>query len=326
LKKSIVLSILASSVLLADNNINLETVTVTAPRESVEKHLLTTDADIVTKKEIEDGKYTGVAELLETKLPFSASGGFGQTENFYLRGMDSGRTLFLIDGVRANDITGIKSAPFTEHLWLNDIESVSIIKGAQSGVYGADAVAGVISITTEKPKDGLHAKISSSAGSYGFKSNSAMTSYKNEYLYAKISSSKTEAIGFSTAAPQKNEAGYGKFDSNLESDRYSNAYNSFLLGITPTKQDTIEASYKKIDAFVAFDNGGGKTNDAPDGPFTVNNSRQTFLSTNYKHVFEHGEIKAFYNSSTFDRTQWGGYSAIQKEGGAEFKYAYEKNS
>jgi len=326
LHNKIILSILASTVLLADQNINLEKITVTASKESVEKHLLTADTQSITKQEIDDGKYQGVADILETKLPFSSQGGSGQTESFYLRGMDSGRTLFLIDGVRANDITGIKSAPFTEHLWLNDINNIDIIKGAQSGVYGADAVAGVISLTTEKPKDGLHAKLSSSLGSYGFKSNSATVSYKNKYIYSKISFAKIQAIGFSAAAPKKSEAGYGKFDSNLESDRYNNSYGSFLLGITPTKNDTIEANYKKIDAFTSFDNGAGKTNDAPDGAFTVNNTKQTFLSTNYKHRFEQGEAKVFYNNSTFDRTQWGGYSADQKEGGAEFKYSYAKSS
>jgi vitamin B12 transporter len=326
LKKTIILSILASTAVLAEQDINIDKITVTASKESIERHLLTADVDSLTKKEIEDGKYRDTAEILETKLPFTAQGGFGQTENFYLRGMDSGRTLFLIDGVRANDITGIKSAAFTEHLLLNDIGSVDIIKGAQSGTYGADAVAGVISITTEKPENGLHAKLSSSLGSYGFKSNSATTSYKNEYVYTKILFSKTAAVGFSAAAPQKSEVGYGKFDSNLESDRYENSYNSFLIGITPTKNDTFEASYKKIDAFTAFDNGAGKTNDAPDGAFTVNNTRQTFLSTNYKHDFKNGEAKIFYNNSKFDRTQWGGYSADQKEGGAEFKYLYTKDS
>jgi len=323
LKKALALSIFASTVLLADSTINIDKITVTASHESVEKHLLTADVDTVSKKTIEDGSYKSVSEILETKLPFSTQGGFGQTQNFYLRGMDNGRTLFLIDGVRANDITGITAAAFSQHLMLEDIAGVDIIKGAQSGVYGADAIAGVISVTTEKPQDGLHAKLGGALGSYGFINKNASVSYKNDLVYTKVLSSKTEASGFSASAPKKSEAGYGKFDGSLEKDRYSNAYTSFLLGITPTKNDTLEANYKKIDTYTAYD-GGWPTNPNDNSSYT--NARQTFLSSNYKHSFENGSFKTFYNESTFDRTQFGGYSGTQKEFGAEAKYSYLKNS
>jgi vitamin B12 transporter len=229
----------------------------------------------------------------------------------------------LIDGVRANDITGITAEAFSQHLLLNDMEEINIIKGAQSGVYGADAVAGVISVNTEKPKDGLHAKLTSAIGSYGYKSNGLSISYKNELLYAKANGSKTIATGFSAAAPKKDSSGYGKFDSSLESDRYSNAYNSFLLGLTPTKKDVIEASYKKIDSFTAYD--GGWPVDPNDGS-SYTNARQIFMSTSYKHTFETASIKSFYNESIFERTQSGGYNGKQKEFGIEGKNSYLKDS
>jgi vitamin B12 transporter len=324
LKKTIILSILASTAVLADTTMNIDKITVTASHESVEKHLLTADVESVGKKNIENEGYRGVSEILESKLSFSSQGGFGQTESFYLRGMDNGRTLFLIDGVRANDITGVTTAAFSQHLLLDDIDGVEIIKGAQSGVYGADAVAGVVSVTTEKPQEGLHAKLGSTLGSYGYVGKSASISYKNDLLYAKAIASKTEADGFSASAPKKNQTGYGKFDSSLEADRYSNAYTSFLLGVTPTKNDSIEANYKKIDAYTAYD-GGWPTNPNDDSSYT--NIRQRFLSANYKHSFDNGgSVKAFYNESTFDRTQFGGYSGVQKEFGAEAKYSYLKNS
>jgi vitamin B12 transporter len=323
LKKTVILSILASTTLLADQAVNIGTITVKAPAETVEKHLLTSDTDKISKSEIEENGYRSVADALENKIPFSVNGGIGQTESIYLRGMDNGKTLFLIDGVRANDITGITAEAFSQHLLLNDMEEINIIKGAQSGVYGADAVAGVISINTEKPKDGLHTKITSAIGSYGYKSNGLSISYKNELLYAKANGSKTIATGFSAAAPKKGSSGYGKFDSSLESDRYSNAYNSFLLGLTPTKKDVVEASYKKIDSFTAYDD-GWPTN--PNDGSSYTNARQIFISTSYKHTFETASIKSFYNESIFERTQYGGYNGKQKEFGIEGKNNYLKDS
>lgn len=323
MKKTIILSILASTALLAEQTINIDKITVKASAETVEKHLLTSDADKIGKSEIEENAYRSVTDVLENKIPSSAQGGIGQTQNIYLRGMDNGKTLFLIDGVRANDITGITAGAFSQYLLLNDMEEINIIKGAQSGVYGADAVAGVISVNTEKPKDGLHAKLTSAIGSYGYKSNGLSISYKNKLLYAKANGSKTIATGFSASAPKKGTSGYGKFDSSLESDRYSNAYNSFLLGFTPTKKDVIEASYKKIDSFTAYD--GGWPTDPNDGS-AYTNARQTFISTSYKHTFETASVKSFYNESNFERTQFGGYNGKQKEFGMEGKNSYLKDS
>lgn len=324
MKKAVLLSILASTALLAEQTINIETITVKASAETVEKHLLTADTDKIGKNEIEENVYRSVTDALENKIPFSAQGGLGQTQNIYLRGMDNGKTLFLIDGVRANDITGITAGAFSQYLLLNDMEEINIIKGAQSGIYGADAVAGVISVNTEKPKNGLHAKLTSALGSYGYKSNALSISYKNEILYAKANGSKTIATGFSAMAPKKGTAGYGKFDSSLESDRYSNAYNSFLLGLTPTKNDTIEASYKKIDSFTAYDSAWPAWN--PNDASQYTNARQTFISASYKHAFETGSLRGFCNESGFERTQFGGYNGKQKEFGIEGKNSYLKDS
>ena len=71
----------------------------------------------------------------------------GQQTSVFLRGMDSKRTLVLIDGIRYNDPSG-NGANF-EHLMINDIERIEVIKGAQSSIWGADASAGVINIITK---------------------------------------------------------------------------------------------------------------------------------------------------------------------------------
>lgn len=245
MKKTVLLSILASTALLADTTVNIETITVKASKEAVEKHLLTSDTDKISKKEIEESVYLSVTDALENKIPSSAQGGFGQTQNIYLRGMDNGKTLFLIDGVRANDITGITAGAFSQHLLLNDMEEINIIKGAQSGVYGADAVAGVVSINTEKPKDGLHAKLTSAIGSYGYKSNGLSLSYKNDLMYAKANGSKTITTGFSAAAPKKakpdtanSTARWNRIDTQMPITR-------FYLGLRLQKKMQLRQAIKK---------------------------------------------------------------------------------
>ncbi len=73
----------------------------------------------------------------------------------YLRGAKSAYTLILINGVPVADPSGVAGAFDLRMIPVEQIEKIEIVKGAQSTLYGAEAVAGVINIITksggEKP-------------------------------------------------------------------------------------------------------------------------------------------------------------------------------
>ncbi|MGB5793950.1 TonB-dependent receptor, partial [Poseidonibacter sp.] len=142
---------LVASLLIATNlysNENLETITVTSATKSTQSIKdVTSNVEVITKDEIEERHFTTVSEALNTLAGINviSNGGIGNTSSVFLRGMSSKRILVLIDGIKVNDVTSSSGAQF-EHLLINEIEKIEVIKGAQSGIWGADASAGVINI------------------------------------------------------------------------------------------------------------------------------------------------------------------------------------
>lgn len=89
----------------------------------------------------------------------------GQNKTISLRGGRNRQVLILIDGVRVLDPSRIDTDFDLNFLSLDQIESIEIMKGASSTLYGSSAATGVIQIKTKKPESGFHANLQTSFGS-----------------------------------------------------------------------------------------------------------------------------------------------------------------
>ncbi|MFY0713084.1 TonB-dependent receptor [Seonamhaeicola sp. NFXS20] len=110
----------------------------------------------ITKKEIENNQGKTVAELINTKSGIEINGSrsvAGQNIGSYIRGGSNRQVLVLIDGVQINDPSAVSNDFDLRFLDLNSIESIEIIKGAASVLYGNAAATAVINITTKKASD-----------------------------------------------------------------------------------------------------------------------------------------------------------------------------
>src|SRR5574344_956133 len=186
---SLVASFLIATNLYSQQTSSLDEITISSATKSEEKlKNVTANVDVITAEDIESRKFKTVAEALNSLvgIQVSPSGGIGQQSSVYLRGMDSKRTLVLIDGIRYNDITTPNGAANFEHLMINDIERIEVIKGAQSSIWGADASAGVINIITKSSQDGTHGNATIEYGRYNSKIARANISHKNENFDAKL--------------------------------------------------------------------------------------------------------------------------------------------
>lgn len=196
----------------------LETITVTSATKTEQSIKdVTSNIDVITTEEIEEKHYTTVVDALNTipGISFTSNGGIGQPTSVYLRGMDSNKTLVLIDGIRYNDPTGLSGANFA-HLMITDIERIEVIKGAQSSIWGADASAGVINIITKKAKEGTFTNISTEYGSYNFKKVNAGVSHKNKKFDVKLNVLRVDTDGFTSISPK------GSDIDDFEDDEYKN--------------------------------------------------------------------------------------------------------
>ena len=94
-----------------------------------------------------------ISELLSTKAGIITLGNAsitGQNLRYAIRGSNNNQVLFLIDGVRISDPSRIDNDFDINFLNINQIESIEVLKGASSSLYGSSASAGVINITTKK--------------------------------------------------------------------------------------------------------------------------------------------------------------------------------
>ena len=82
----------------------------------------------------------------------------------YTYGASGSRVLFLIDGNPA--ITGDTGGINWDALPPTEIESVEIVKGAGSALYGSNALGGVINVITRGPSELPETRIRSSVGAY----------------------------------------------------------------------------------------------------------------------------------------------------------------
>ena len=107
----------------------------------------------ISQQEIERNQGRTVSELINTKSGIEINGSRsveGQNLGTFVRGGNNRQVLVLIDGVQINDPSIVANDFDLRLLNLNTIESIEIIKGASSTLYGNAAATAVISITTKK--------------------------------------------------------------------------------------------------------------------------------------------------------------------------------
>lgn len=100
-------------------------------------------------------------------IDVTESGGPGATANVRMRGANTGQTLVLIDGVRANDPSGATGDYDFSMFVPGAIERIEVLRGPQSALYGSDAIGGVINIITRKGSGPPRQDIAVEGGSYG---------------------------------------------------------------------------------------------------------------------------------------------------------------
>ncbi len=142
------LVILSSSVAAADN---IESIKVTAVRIPVAVDQMAAAITIITDEELELQQIFFLADYLKTipGVALAKSGSVGGQTQLRVRGAEANQTLVMIDGVEVNDPSTGDEFQW-EHLTVNDIERVEIIRSPMSATWGSDAIAGVINVVTRK--------------------------------------------------------------------------------------------------------------------------------------------------------------------------------
>ncbi|MFA6143627.1 MAG: TonB-dependent receptor [Sulfurimonas sp.] len=303
---------------LGAKELTLDPIVVSATKTEQSLKETTANIDIITAEELEERHYSSVIEALNTlsSIDFTQSGGIGQQSSLFIRGFSNKYTLVLIDGIRVNDPTNFDGALF-DQITLSDIERIEVIKGAQSGIWGADASAGVINIITKKALP-HHVTAYTEIGSYGTKKFGATLSHVMSKGDIKIGFDRLLTDGFSAAEPKKSNPLYGiRYDDlGWEADQYSSTTIHAKAGINLTDKDRIELSHRYISSNLHYDNVGA------DSLSNTNSFTQRFSKVSYAHTGEQNSIETYVGRSDFERTYYGGYLGKTDEAGLTDTYKY----
>ena len=122
---------------------------------------------VVTGEELRAQQVRHAAEALRSLPGVSVNrgGGVGNLTQVRIRGAEGNQTLVLIDGIEANN-TADGEFDFS-NLSAEDIERIEVIRGPMSGLYGSNAVGGVINIITRRGQGPFTASLRTEGGSFG---------------------------------------------------------------------------------------------------------------------------------------------------------------
>ena len=141
---------------------SLDEVVVVANRAPEPLSKIGNSVTVLDQQAIQESQKVDVSELLATTpgITFSRNGGPGTSTSVYIRGANSDHTVVLLDGVVLNDPSLIGGNFDFGNLLVGDISRIEILRGAQSTLYGSQAIGGVINIITTEPHPGLVALMS----------------------------------------------------------------------------------------------------------------------------------------------------------------------
>ncbi len=192
----------------------LDEVVVTATKTPIKQSQTGKVVSVIDQATLQRSAGKTLTEILNYQAGMFVNGAnntLGTNPDTYLRGAASGNTLILMDGIPVSDPSLINNSFDLNSINPAQVERIEILKGAQSTLWGSDAVAGVINIITKK--GGVN-KVSPTAGiSYGsyrtFRANTGINGKLNRFTY-NLNYNHISSGGFSSAHDSSGTKGFDK--------------------------------------------------------------------------------------------------------------------
>ena len=240
----------------------LQPVVVTASRYEQNLDDTLSSTTLITRKDIEESSASTLEDLLMSVsgLDVVQSGAYGKNSSIFMRGTNSNHVLTMINGVKTFSATTGGTA--FQHIPLSQIERIEIVRGPRSGLYGSEAIGGVIQIFTRKGKIKPSANFNIEEGSNNTsKVDAGFSGRDGKFGYSLFASQfSTDGIDSISHTTQNDTDGYDKksISTNLSYDfsktvaldfnildtqgttLYDNCYNSIAMANSDNCYSDIE--------------------------------------------------------------------------------------
>ena len=216
----------------------LDPVVITATKFPIRQSQTGKVIIVIDKQELDKSIGKNLGQILSEQAGLTVNGSLnnmGTNQSIYMRGAGPGRTLITIDGVPVNDPSTIDNTFDINLIPLENIEQIEICKGAQSTLYGSDAVAGVINIIISKStaSKAFSATASFAGGNYGtYQGNAQIYGKLAKKIIYNIRYTRLSTDGFSSAYDSTGKNNFhhdGYHEDAITSNISWNATENFII-------------------------------------------------------------------------------------------------
>jgi vitamin B12 transporter len=172
-----------------ENDASFDEIVVVANRAPEPLSKIGNSVTVLNDEAIRRSQEVVVADLLAQTpgLSYARTGGVGQPTSVFIRGAESDQTVVVYDGVQLNDPSTPGGGFDFANLSTADISRIEILRGAQSTLYGSQAIGGVINIVSAEPKGPFGGGVTAEGGSHNAGYVSARVGGKNDSLLWRMS-------------------------------------------------------------------------------------------------------------------------------------------
>lgn len=279
---------------------------------------------VISKDQIEKSSGRTIAQLLNEQAGLTINGALntlGSNQTVYMRGASSGRTLILLDGIPVNDPTLINNEFDLNLISMNNVERIEVCRGAQSTLYGSDAVAGVVNIITMKNDvtKPFNLKATLSGGNYStFRGNVQVYGKQGKLNYT-TRYGKLTSKGFSAAYDSTGTKGF-------DNDKYNSDVASAGLQYAATEK----LSFRGFTQYSRYNNGLDASTFIDEKDFDIKNksiiagggfqyrAQNVTLRGNY----QYSDISRNYRNDSLDKPGFTRFSTDDYYGKNQFAELY----
>lgn len=227
-----------------DPVVQAEEVVVSATKTPLPVSQVTSAVEVITAQDMKKQNIKRVVDALQLAqgVAIFSNGGPGTEANARIRGGSSSQTLVLIDGAIVNSGT-LGSYNFA-NLTTDNIERVEILRGAQSMLWGSDAMGGVINIVTKRGQGPLSATAFLEYGSFASLREGGTVSGKQGAVDYSLSLSRWDTSSFSAVNYRRGAT---------ERDSYRNWQGSGRIGADLPHDGRLDFTMRWMNSDVQLD-------------------------------------------------------------------------
>lgn len=194
----------------------IETILVSASRDGILESNSGSSVSLIDAETLALRPHINIADILRSVpgIAVNRTSGVGSQIQLRMRGGEANHVLVFIDGVQVNDPAQGDDFNFA-HLLNQDIASIEVVRGAQSALWGSDALSGMIYIRTADGAQGNQISAFAEGGSHDWRRAGLSASAGDKDANVRFSYANTETDGINVSMFGSERDGYNNDSAKI---------------------------------------------------------------------------------------------------------------